>query len=699
MTALLMFGWSLSILNGSKRLFTVEISKRLYTCRHRQVSNTPVERIYEEIKKFSKFATNSKKRSFTSEPPTKILNKLSDMSNYLSTGTVLHSNFRIDGVLGQGGYGITYLATDLTLERTVAIKEFFPKEYCHRGGEMSPDSMTISTPGNIDFIDRLKAKFLKEARNIAKLDCQYIIKIYTAFEANDTAYYVMEYIEGLNLRDVVKNTGALTAERAVGYIEKIGEALEYLHARHINHLDVKPANIMVRSFDDRPILIDFGLSKQYDSDGRQTSTTPTGLSHGFAPIEQYKDGGVSGFTPQTDLYSLAATLYYLLTASVPPQAADLITEPLDFPKTLPKSIIAPIRKAMAVNLNERHESVASFIKELNNIRENDKIDEKDKTKILTDKTTVGKQTHTVGNKTKTTQGNSAAPIDMQIVLPELSVAKRKKQKRRGVTLVIAGLIVALFFPFGLRRISPEDCLSPDNYEIAEFMGYNYGGRYFDIDKLQEWYDTASERPTLQEGDTLRYYIDNDDKLSVIFNHAIEDGIPYLEITNNDYGRFVNHNGWKIYVGNDGIACFANKGDTNLTFLRNNEINLTSTEKYNIYYLYSSNNYYLFGNFDLWYFEEEVWIGCCIIFGIIGLIMLARGIVLWRRSKLPPLSNFAQFMDRYSHRGKRIFKSNDKFGVIKATPCKVILPAEYDDIYWDNSIHRFRATKNNVTATV
>ena len=140
------------------------------------------------------------------------------------------------------------------------------------------------------FVSRLKAKFLKEARNIAKFDHPCIIRIHAAFEENNTAYYIMDYIEGHSLSEMVKRFGPIPEEKAVSYIKKVGEALEYVHRHHMNHLDVKPANIMVRDSDGKPILIDFGLSKQYDSEGHQTSTTPTGISHGFAPMEQYNDG-------------------------------------------------------------------------------------------------------------------------------------------------------------------------------------------------------------------------------------------------------------------------------------------------------------------------------------------------------------------------------------------------------------------------
>ncbi len=269
-----------------------------------------------------------------------------------------HETYRIDRVLGQGGFGITYLATDLNLDRKVAIKEFFPKDYC--GRETVTSHVTLSTQNANEFVNKLKSKFLKEARNIAKFDHPGIIKIHAAFEENNTAYYVMDYIEGESLSEMVKRNGPLPEGKAVNYIGKVGEALEYVHARKINHLDIKPANIMVRRSDDNPILIDFGLSKQYDSSGNQTSTTPTGISHGYAPMEQYNDGGVREFSPQTDVYSLGATLYFLLSGVTPPQATKLIEDELTFPSAIPRHLINPILKAMEPVRKSRYASASAF---------------------------------------------------------------------------------------------------------------------------------------------------------------------------------------------------------------------------------------------------------------------------------------------------------------------------------------------------
>lgn len=285
----------------------------------------------------------------------------------LTPGTMLHGAYRIERILGQGGFGITYLAYEVSLERYVAIKEFFPKDYCDR--EATTSQVTLGTGNTRDFVETLKAKFLREAKYIAKLDHPGVIKIHTAFEENQTAYYVMDFIEGSTLSQLIRKRmeerrGPLPEKEALRYIRMVGEALEYVHSHSMNHFDVKPANILVRKADDRPVLIDFGLSRQYDESSKQATATVMGMSQGYAPMEQYVAGGVKGFSPQTDLYALAATLYFLLAGSAPPDAPSLTEQELTFPATVPPRLIDPISKGMASRRQDRQESVRAFLNDL-----------------------------------------------------------------------------------------------------------------------------------------------------------------------------------------------------------------------------------------------------------------------------------------------------------------------------------------------
>ena len=308
----------------------------------------------------------------------------------LKSGTQLQGGrYRIIRTLGRGGFGITYLAEHTMTRRNVCIKEFFPKDYYKRNGDS--DVISLSSDGFAESMNGYKAKFIKEAQTIATFNHPNIIPIHDAFEENGTAYYVMDYIEGKSLSDVVKRNGALDEATAVGYIRQVADALNYIHERKVMHLDIKPGNVMLRSKDNSAMLIDFGLSKHYDAQsGEATSTTPIGVSHGYAPIEQYQDGGVKKFSPETDIYSLGATLYYLITGIVPPQATAIGKGGIDnIPNRLSPGISHAIKQSMNYWKEDRPHSIKEFLALLDNDKPiaTEPINEDEKTSINTQKPT------------------------------------------------------------------------------------------------------------------------------------------------------------------------------------------------------------------------------------------------------------------------------------------------------------------------
>ena len=280
----------------------------------------------------------------------------------LKQGALLkNGEYRIEMVLGQGGFGITYLGVQTSLGRKVAIKEFFMKGVCERDANNS--QVSISNADNKGLVACYREKFLKEARSIASLEHRSIVPIIDVFECNGTAYYVMKHLGGGSLADKVKG-GALPEEVAVRYICQVAEALDFVHSQRMMHLDVKPANILLDD-NGNAVLIDFGLAKQYDSEGQQTSTTPVCISHGYAPMEQYRRGGVSEFSPATDIYSLGATLYKLVIGSTPPEASDVNDDGLPaLPDSISPAVRGAIEAAMQPRRRDRPQSIAEFLGKL-----------------------------------------------------------------------------------------------------------------------------------------------------------------------------------------------------------------------------------------------------------------------------------------------------------------------------------------------
>ena len=264
--------------------------------------------------------------------------------NLLPVGTCLHhGQYRIVRHLASGGFGNTYEAVDVALERRVAIKEFYPKSLC--GRMTSAGEVTLLSTDNAEMFTQLRAKFRKEAVRLSQLNNHYIVRVHTYFEELGTSFYVMDYLQGESLSARMKRTGRpLTEAEALRYLSQVLDALAEVHAQNIWHLDLKPANIMVNERDEA-VLIDFGASKQLQSvDGYTISTSQNvAYTQGYAPLELVS-GDMKKFGPWTDLYSLGSTLYALLTYATPPTAAAIMDEGLP---ALPPSLSSSMRELIA----------------------------------------------------------------------------------------------------------------------------------------------------------------------------------------------------------------------------------------------------------------------------------------------------------------------------------------------------------------
>lgn len=292
--------------------------------------------------------------------------------------TLQGGKYRIEKVLGQGSFGITYLASYATtiegalgkmaVDIKVAIKEFFMSEVNQRNEQthgVEGSSSTIFT--------NYRIKFRKEAQNLASLHHPHIVQVTDVFDENNTTYYVMQYIEGMSLDSFITSKGRVSAEDTILIAAQIGQALSYMHQRHMLHLDLKPGNIMLDK-QGQVHLIDFGLSKQYDSNGEPESSTSIGMgTPGYAPIEQAnRMGQGKQFQATIDVYAFGATVYKMLTGRRPDDASVILNDgfPFGFLQQLgvQQNMINAVQRAMAPQRNARFQTVTEFVQALDDGR-------------------------------------------------------------------------------------------------------------------------------------------------------------------------------------------------------------------------------------------------------------------------------------------------------------------------------------------
>lgn len=284
----------------------------------------------------------------------------------LSNGKCLYV---IESVLGKGGFGITYKVYSIVnnndgncIKNYFAIKEFFVDDWCVRDAQTG--QIEAANPTR-DKFELGKRDFLSEAKRLSYVSHPNIVKVYDVFEENNTAYYVMEYIDGCNLDTYLNSKGALSSAQALALMRPVLDAVRELHANNMTHLDIKPANIMLKNIEAEcpvAILIDFGLTKHYDAVGNPTTTLRQGgYSDGYSPVEQY--GGISTFSPQSDVYALAATLFHCLVGFRPPKSTEATKDHLSIllPSSLNDNIKRSILDAMKLSKTNRTQSVKEFI--------------------------------------------------------------------------------------------------------------------------------------------------------------------------------------------------------------------------------------------------------------------------------------------------------------------------------------------------
>lgn len=288
-------------------------------------------------------------------------------AHHLLPGTILNGKFYVGEALGEGGFGITYIGRDIKLDMKVAIKEFYPNGYVNRSNTISPQVNDSVTEGRRDFFEKGRERFLKEARILAKFSGEPgIVDVRDFFEENNTAYIIMEYLDGVDLKTYLKKNGTLTPERTIQLLMPVMNSLKRVHAQGLIHRDISPDNIMI--IGDKVKLLDFGAARTVSAAANKSLSVM--LKPGYAPEEQYRSKGDQG--PWTDIYALCATMYKCITGITPDDATQRVfSDEVKTPSALNIAIKPEIEKAimrgMSVHQTDRYQCIEDLIRGLQGI--------------------------------------------------------------------------------------------------------------------------------------------------------------------------------------------------------------------------------------------------------------------------------------------------------------------------------------------
>ena len=493
----------------------------------------------------------------------------------LPEGIVLHGeayDYKITSVLGQGTFGITYRAKvemrgalgTLDSNMYVAIKEFFMKEVNGRDNT----SVTSGSTSRDGLFEYYREKFEREARNLSTLQHKNIVRVLESFQANGTVYYAMEYISGQSLDSVIIKAPhhCLDAATALGYTQQLGSALSFMHSKGMLHLDVKPANAMVKD-DGTVVLIDFGLSKQYAANGEPESSTKVGAgTPGYAPLEQasYREG--KGFPTMMDVYALGGTLYKMLTGQRPPEASEILNDgfPIGEMKQhgVPPQVAACVRKAMAPLKKDRYKTIDQLLNALaqcslqggsyDELNEATTIAEVDVIGVV--KPQVTPQEQVIPQVTPQPQPKpqpQVTPKPKVVPVPSSPIDEEEKKSNKskmviGAVVAVAAIIAFNAVPRGGKTTGGKTV--PDTIEAIETHEITDTIPFMCADYTNGWWMGTVNKDNQPAGKGVFYFRDDDkDGRSVyrgcIYRGAREDmGKATLTYKNGNYyeGTFSNN---------------------------------------------------------------------------------------------------------------------------------------------------------------
>ena len=419
----------------------------------------------------------------------------------LSSGTMIRKK------IGAGGFGITYLARHTILDRKYAIKEFFMSGYNVRNNATNH----VSLQGlEVKDFDRVRQTFINEARTLAHLNNEAIVKVIDIFDENGTSYMVMPFVEGTTLKSMVEKDGPMEYEMAVNYMVQICEALTYIHSKDILHRDVTPDNVIVTP-EQKIVLIDFGSARKFIDNKTQRQTTI--VKPGYAPLEQHSARSRKGAF--TDIYSVGAVFYYLLTGERPMDATERVLEkmkePIELNSNIPPQINAIIMKAMEMDGEMRYQSAKELIDDIfsdepaNTEKPVEEIVERKETdnqhdEAVTEKTALEKQ-----QKTMSVAPDSHQDIeDSKDITDTMTIEGARDNKesqtinekgRNGTPLKVVAILFALIAVAAIVAVIINHANNPNPSDVPE------PPKVEDPKEIEQIYQLSTGEKYVYEGET------------------------------------------------------------------------------------------------------------------------------------------------------------------------------------------------------
>lgn len=458
--------------------------------------------------------------------------------HYLRQDTELNGRYEIKSILGEGGFGITYYGVDSLFGKSVAIKEYFPQGLVTRNNELTND-ITVTYAKQDEAYAAGKRRFISEARVMAKFNKdQGIVGVTDFFESNNTAYIVMEYLDGITLKEYLKGNKRIPVEELLELLAPLLESLDDLHRSGLIHRDISPDNIMVLR-NGGVKLMDFGAARDYTEFGEKSLSIV--LKPGYAPAEQYQSRGVQG--PWTDIYALCATMYKCITGETPEDSIQRVMEdelkkPSEFGIAISPQIEKTILKGMSVSPKERYQNLGEFCQDL--YREY--TEEENQEAILEQEVASEEISKEEGKKTeKASKSEEKNPDQTEKNLTGMSSKTEKSGKKKGILVaVILCILIAggaggyYFYEKSLEREVPN--VVNVSYDTAAAQAAGDDNSLELVKSKEEYSDTVKKGDIISQDVKAGTILKKGDKIHVVISKGALVTVPDVKNKKKDKAR-------------------------------------------------------------------------------------------------------------------------------------------------------------------